>query len=307
MNKNQELSTEVKQTALSKGYDNIDGMMKFVAEFGAVFSGMGICGVKNASEGKVLALACFLERKNPFEIDDQYHIIGGKLSMKPDFMLSELRSNGGSYKWINDGSVSEDGSGVIQGEAVLETTYLGETNITKFSMNDARRAQLVKKDSGYDKRPDAMLRARVVTKAGRMYFPDILKGRYAPDELEEVAESKISEQPTRTKHEVEARAAEIRGEAVVEPAPTPQPAEEIVDAEFTPTETPAANPEPVPDNTGFDQAMISLEEVLTKMKMSKESLEELLKKSRPDFTSLENMSAEQIRTLEANLRKKLES
>lgn len=297
-----ELSTEVKKQQLPSAYGDIDGMMKFVESFGVSFSAMGLCGVKNAAEGKILALKCFIDRVDPFSVDNAYHIIGGKMSMKSDMMLAELRLHGGDYEWIDEGDVKGTDLGTMTGQAKIKIVYRGKENVVTYSMDDARRAKLVKPGGGWEKNPDAMLRARAVSKAGRMYFPEVLKGQYTPEEVEDFIEGEVIEKPIRTKEEVKSRAAEIRGESASQEKEVSDPA--ISDAEYTPVQSPA---EPEVDNTGFDQVMIDLEETLEKANMKKESLEELLKKSRPDFTSLEGMTVDQLRVLGENLRKKLQT
>jgi len=55
-----------------------------------------------------------------------------------------------------------------------------------FSLDDARKAGLIKQGGGWDKYPKAMLFARAVTQGARTYCPDVfLGGIYTPDELEE--------------------------------------------------------------------------------------------------------------------------
>jgi len=311
----QELSTEVRQQSGNiAAYRDIDGMMKFVETFGKEFASMGLCGVQKQSEGRVLALACFLKRTDPFTLDDNYHVIGGKLSMKPDSMLASLRDQGGDYEWINDGSV-EDKDGKMTGVATIKTMWRGKEQTTSYSMVDAYRAGLVKPKSGWDKNPDAMLRARVVTKAGRMHFPEVLKGKYAPEELDEnyvedeIRGEVVVDEPVRTKAEVEARAAEIRGEVEPEePAVSQEPEDDIIDAEVEV----ASVSEPAEDSShdpmaGFDQAMMDLDELLKKAKLSKERFELMLKSKEEYnwFKSLEECTADQIRRIADRLEKRL--
>lgn len=314
---NQELSTEVKQQVGGlSAYRNVDEMLKFVDAFGKEFSSMGLCGVQKQSEGRVLSLACYVKRMDPFDLDDRYHIIQGKLSMKPDCMLASLRNHGGDYEWINDGSVTGTDD-KMEGEATIKTTWRGKTQTTTYTMGDAYRAGLVKPKSGWTKNPDAMLRARVVSKAGRMHFPEVLKGKYAPEELdeyydpEEIQGEVVEEKPTRTKAEVEARAAEIRGEAEAEVVEDPAPGaeEEIIDAEVEASSV--SEPEVnagvgVAADSGFDQAMIGLEELLKKANITKEQFEGMLSKKESGwFKSLEDCTAEQLRNLTERLEKSL--
>lgn len=314
----QELSTEVKQQqgALS-AYRNVDEMLKFTGEFGKEFASMGLCGVQKQSEGRVLALACYIKRMDPFDLDDRYHIIQGKLSMKPDNMLASLRNHGGDYEWVDDGTVTGSGD-KMKGQATIKTFWRGKEHVTTYSMEDAYRAGLVKPKSGWDRNPDAMLRARAVTKAGRMHFPEVLKGKYAPEELDEnydgegIIDGEVvqEEQPARTKAEVEQRRQEILGEEPEASEPDPAPAEEeIIDVESEPASEPEQSQlgEVQAADSGFDQAMIDLEETLSKCNLSKEALENNLRKAKEGFTSLEDLTASELKELSDKMLKKLNS
>lgn len=318
---NQELSTEVRQqNGGMSAYNRPVEMLQFAETMGKEFASMGLCGCKKGSEGRVLALACFIERLNPFDFADRYHLIDGKRSMQADYILAELRDQGGDYDWLDEGDVTTDDSGKMVGEAVIKTTWRGREKITKYTMEEAYRAGVVKPNSGWDKRPGAMLRSKASTKAARMHFPEVLRGRYAPEELddyydpEEIHGEVVEEKSVRTKAEVEARAAEIRGEVEkTEPDPTPEPDEEIIDAEVeASSESEPGQSQPLGEvqeaGSGFDQAMMDLEELLGKAKVSRDRFELMLqgrKEEYPWFTTLEECNADQIRTLADRLEKKL--
>jgi hypothetical protein len=53
-----------------------------------------------------------------------------------------------------------------------------------FTMEDAVRAQVVKKGSGWEKHPADMLVARASSKLARLVYPDVVFGLYAPEEFE---------------------------------------------------------------------------------------------------------------------------
>jgi hypothetical protein len=93
-------------------------------------------------------------------------------------MLAEFRQKfGGDFKWINDG---EDGK--------LATIQLkhGERTLkpVSFSIDEAKAQGLLNKEN-WKRHLPAMLRARVSTKALRMYVPEIAAGIYDPHELED--------------------------------------------------------------------------------------------------------------------------
>jgi hypothetical protein len=58
----------------------------------------------------------------------------------------------------------------------------------------ATQARLTGKDN-WQKHPDAMLRARAVSAAGRAYMPDVLAGVYVPGELDDDAPAAVAPAP----------------------------------------------------------------------------------------------------------------
>jgi hypothetical protein len=50
---------------------------------------------------------------------------------------------------------------------------------TTFTIEDAKRAELVKPDSGWVKYPQAMLFARAISTGCRTYTPDVFNGNFA--------------------------------------------------------------------------------------------------------------------------------
>jgi hypothetical protein len=167
-------------------YDNMNDPLMAIEKLGHFFGASGMFGAKNDAQGAVLAMACMIERKNPLEMARTFYIIEGTLSMRTDAMLAELRKAGGEYRWDkigDDVKCDEKTTLPISGEAVIFIKYKGQEGTTKYTIPDAKRGQLVKMNSGWHKNPDAMLRARAVSKAMRMYAPEIVAGYYTPEEV----------------------------------------------------------------------------------------------------------------------------
>jgi hypothetical protein len=203
-------------------YDNVDATLRFINEIGPVLWKSGAGGVKSDSEGKLMALACLTERKNPFEINRTYHLMDGKLTMRADAMLAELRSRGGSFRWIKTGDDEQ--------EAVIHLEFGGNEIDSRYTMAQAQRAGLVKPRGGWEKNPANMLRARAISEGIRMIAPEIIAGTYTPEEVEDIREP---QRPVRTTGEVKSRGEELRQmqaeeETTVEPVidvePEPKPA-----------------------------------------------------------------------------------
>lgn len=164
------------QVAANDFYGKIQDPIAAVEKMGQWFHKSLMFGCKTEAQGIVLAMSCYLEKKNPIEICRTFHLMSdGKLSMRADAMLAELRKAGGQYQWRGDGM---DGK-----MAELWIKYKGLEGSASFSMDDAKKANLIKSGSAWTKTPDAMLRARATSKAMRMYAPEIVAGYYTPEEV----------------------------------------------------------------------------------------------------------------------------
>ena len=120
----------------------------------------------------------------PMQSFSHIHVIQGKPSCSSELMLALLArgrdgvpGSGVTFKWINDGSDRD--------EAIIRFSRKGFDDCDgRFSMEDARTAGLIKRDSGWEKYPANLLRARAVSNGARMIAPDLLAGMsYTPEEL----------------------------------------------------------------------------------------------------------------------------
>lgn len=60
---------------------------------------------------------------------------------------------------------------------------MSEVGNSTFTMDDAKRAELVKPDSGWVKYPRAMLFSRAISQGARIYCPDAIGGMYTDEEM----------------------------------------------------------------------------------------------------------------------------
>lgn len=140
----------------------------------------GMFGCESKEAGIVFALQCIAENKPPLEMAKNYHLVKGKLTKRADAMLADFRRAGGKITWDD-----------LKNENVQSAIFDFEGNKTNgsFSMDDAKRAGLVRSGSAWDKTPAAMLRARCISETLRAIAPEIVQGVYVPEEID-VAESK---------------------------------------------------------------------------------------------------------------------
>lgn len=171
-----------------------------------------VCGVRNEGEAYALAMACYFEGQHPFQINRQYHLMDGKLAMRADWMLSQFRVLGGDHEWIETG---DDGKRATLRLWVVKGD--GKPKDITFTIDDAKKQKLLRADSGWDKDPGSMLRARCISKGVRMLRPEIVAGCYTPEEIGSSEES-LSSAVTRTPEEIAARRAEIEASSGAEVA-----------------------------------------------------------------------------------------
>ena len=143
--------------------------------FGNAICRSGMFGCESKEAGIVFALQCIAENKPPLEMAKNYHLVKGKLTKRADAMLADFRRAGGKVTWRD---LKND---KIQ-EAVFEFEDVQTT--ASFSMEDAKRAGLVRAGSAWDKTPAAMLRARCISETLRAIAPEIVQGVYVPEEID---------------------------------------------------------------------------------------------------------------------------
>lgn len=210
----------------------------FVVGLGKSFAESQMFGCKTQAQGVVLALHCMMTNKSPLEIMQRYHLVEGKLSMRADAMLASFQQAGGEFDWNQTGE---------NGVAELKLTRGEKTVVSRYTMDDAKKANLIKAGGGWDKSPANMLRARAASNGVRMIYPECVLGTYTPEEIEDMpaasatppqvggdagdcteSQSPIVSQPEQRT----GKAGRPRKAAVATSAS--QPTETIIDAEATP-------------------------------------------------------------------------
>jgi 5'-3' exonuclease len=106
-----------------------------------------------------------------------FHIVDGKHCLAAD-AIRALVMKSGQAKFFRCTERTND-------RATFETQR-GDDPVmaVSFSMEDAQRAGVVKKGSGWEKHPADMLVARASSKLARLVYPDVVFGLYSPEEFE---------------------------------------------------------------------------------------------------------------------------
>ncbi len=111
----------------------------------------------------------------PMQALQQINFVAGKPSASAELLRALVMEQG--HQFILSGNGDE-------AIAQCRRKDWDEWRETRFTISDARRAGLSNGDN-WKKYPDAMLAARVTSKACRLYFPDVISGMsYTPEEVE---------------------------------------------------------------------------------------------------------------------------
>jgi len=167
------------QTALAIRTPMPVGSMAELATAGELLAQSGMFGINNPGAGFVVAATCHQQGISLMEFQRTYHIVDGRPTMKADAMLAEFRKRGGKYKIVaND---------IDRAEADFE--FEGVAFRGAYTMDDAKRTGDCFKSDGktlkhnWEKRPDDMLWARMVSRSVRRLCPEIVAGLYTPEEV----------------------------------------------------------------------------------------------------------------------------
>jgi hypothetical protein len=163
----------------------------------------------NVEQGIVLAMTCYSKGMDFLTLAQKYDLIGGRLSMKSDAMLSGLRERGGKHKIIKrtadeacvlliyDGQEYE--SRMTWEEARGEPfIYAGkESETLRFieAKNEKELAKRLKPKYATPRARMQMLWARAVSDGVRALCPEVNTGTYTPEEIADIEDSAPVAQP----------------------------------------------------------------------------------------------------------------
>jgi hypothetical protein len=173
----------------------------------------------------------------PLDYIRTFHLIEGKPSMRADAMLAKFAERGGKYK-INEFSAKRAAAVFTKGENTLDLELTMEQALAAEWPNDSKGG--IKKN--WRCTPDAMLWARLVSKAVRILDPGVNSGTYTPEEMADFDEddNRVS-RAKRVSPEVVVQAMTTKP---ADAAPTPAPV--TVEATVVEPEVMPHTPEPLP-------------------------------------------------------------
>lgn len=220
--------------------------LKAIGEIGAWIAGSGMYNCDRPEQGNIILIRCIEEGITLSEYERTYDLVFNKSRKKALAALAEFESKGGEFEWIEDGT---DGR-----SAAIKITYKKRTMVSRFTIDDAERAQLVKADSSWQKSAPNMLRARAITNGLGMIAPSIFAGEF---ESVEAPRPELDITPKAEKSDVDkiAEAFKAKEEKPTAKAPVTIDATVVTVEPSKPAETtkepdpvPASNAAPLPEN-----------------------------------------------------------
>jgi hypothetical protein len=140
--------------------------------------------VNDAAKALVKILAGKEIGVTPFQAMTNIHIIQGKATMGANFMAAKVKGSG-KYDYRVMELTSETCSILFRQRDSLAEGGWADLGKFTYSLEDAKRAGLVKTGSSWEKYPQNMLFARAISSGLRIYCPDVFNGNlvYVPEEL----------------------------------------------------------------------------------------------------------------------------
>ncbi len=163
-----------------------------------VIAQSGLFGVKNPTQALALMLLSQAEGMHPVLAARDYHIIGGRTTLKADTMLARFQAAGGVVEWTvyTEREVTGVFSHPASPKKVPVTWTIEQANkIIQDVWVDSPQGRTKAKQALTDKDvwqqyPRAMLRARVISEGIRTVFPGVLNGMYTTEEARDMVEVK---------------------------------------------------------------------------------------------------------------------
>ncbi len=207
--------------SLSTYVDKSSDPVKAIESFGNWIAKSGMFGCTKPEQGMVIAIACIEMRIGLVEFSQTFDIMhNGKLRKKALAAQVEFENLGGGVRWLDTGEGRD--------KATVELTWKGQSRQFTFTIDEARKAGLVKKDGNWESWTSEMLCARVLSRGIARLCPRVYAGFESDDSADVV--------PTTSPLPLPAKPA---------PAPAPAPAPVAKAPEPVPQPAPAAEPAPV--------------------------------------------------------------
>lgn len=155
--------------------------MSDVSQAGALIAQSGMLGARNPAEGFLIAATCLQEGMSFLKFGETYNIIGGRISIKAEAMLSRLLELGGEYKVL--ARDPEKASVSLKYKSAEYTSTLTWADAQQESYVRGRDGKSLKDNWSTPRRRMQMLWARAVSDGVRTVCPLATRGTYTPEEV----------------------------------------------------------------------------------------------------------------------------
>ncbi len=145
-------------------------------------------GINTVEAAFTLMMLCQAEGLHPMQALKRYHIIEGRPSMRADAMHSEFLDRGGHVEWecMDD----TEARAVFSHPVLCPKPLVGSVTFKSLREHGITEGKFGTKDN-YKKHPDAMLRARLISKMVRAIDPGAITGMYTPEEVSDFGPSEL--------------------------------------------------------------------------------------------------------------------
>jgi hypothetical protein len=138
-------------------------------------------GARNPAEGFLIAATCLQEGMSFLKFGETYNIIGGRISIKAEAMLSRLLELGGEYKVL--ARDQEKASVSLKYKSAEYTSTLTWADAQQESYTRQKDGRTLKDNWSTPRRRMQMLWARAVSDGVRVVCPLATRGTYTPEEV----------------------------------------------------------------------------------------------------------------------------
>ena len=136
-------------------------------------------GLLGMNEHQAFGLMLMSESYNmhPMKFVQDFHIIQGRASKKTETAFRDFKRAGGRCSW----NITNE----KEAEAKL-TAPDGDTIVMKYTIEQAKKAGLIKSGSNWEKNPADMIRNRVLSKGIKAIYPEAYNGFVSDDEAQDL-------------------------------------------------------------------------------------------------------------------------
>ena len=143
-------------------------------------------GLLGMNEHQAFGLMLMSESYNmhPMKFVQDFHIIQGRASKKTETAFRDFKRAGGRCSW----NITNE----KEAEAKL-TAPDGDTIVMKYTIEQAKKAGLIKSGSNWEKNPADMIRNRVLSKGIKSIYPEAYNGFVSDDEAQDLPPQEVEE------------------------------------------------------------------------------------------------------------------